>query len=91
MPSLSPNFNWGLTIKDTNDVLYEQLTTVYFDIANIVNSKVGRNVTNVNPVNSSSNNARFDIGDIHINTATNSAFIMTSRTTSNDVIWTLIT
>lgn len=91
MPNLAPNFNWGLTIKDTNDVLYEQLTIIYFEIANAVNSKCGRNVTTSDPVNSSVNNAKFDIGDIHINTSTDSAWIMTSRTTSNNVTWTLIT
>jgi hypothetical protein len=62
-----------------------------------MNTKVSKYVTNgvslpnVNPPANNAFNQNFEIGDIYVRTDTNTAWIMTSRTTSNAVVWTQIT
>ena len=91
MPNLTPTFNWGSNIKNINDTLYNQLSDSYSSTARIVNTKASKNVTTGSPAASSSNNSNYDVGDIWIDTATNTAWIMTSRSTNSDVTWTQIT
>ncbi len=91
MAFLIPRFNWGSEIKNDNPTLYNQLNDSYTDIANAVNVRVGRVISNVNPVADVAANANSNIGDIWVNQAMNSAWIMTSRTTNTVVTWTLIT
>lgn len=97
MPTLLQNFNWGSSIRNSNPELGRQLSQAYTDTALAVNSKSSKYVTdgvlkpNVNPPANSSFNKNFDVGDFYVRTDTNSAWIMTSRTDAENVIWTLIT
>lgn len=97
MPTLISNYNWGAAIRNDNPDLARQLSQAYNDTAQAVNSKVSKYVTdgiqkpNVDPPASSDLNKNFEIGDLYVRTDTNSAWIMTSRTTSSDVTWTQIT
>lgn len=91
MANLPPRFNWGAAIKNINDTLYNQLNDVYTSIARILNGKVTRNIQSINPPADSVQNAAFEIGDIWVNSSTDTAWIMTSRITTNKVTWTLIT
>lgn len=97
MPTLNQNFNWGTSLRNENPELVRQLSSAYVDTALVVNTKVSSYVTdgvqkpNVNPPANSDFNKNFSIGDIYVRTDTDSAWIMTSRTTINAVTWTLIT
>lgn len=97
MPTLQQNFNWGSALRNDNPELNRQLATAYSDTAQVVNTKVSKYTTdglqkpNVDPPANSDFNKNFEIGDIYVRTDTDSAWIMTSRTTSNAVTWTLIT
>ena len=97
MPTLISTFNWGSAIRNNNPELARQLSQAYSDTAQTVNTKISKYVTdgiqkpNVDPPASSDFNKNFEIGDIYVRTDTDSAWIMTSRTTSTDVIWTIIT
>ncbi len=91
MPSLPPRYNWGSEIKNINPTLYNQLNDAYTISSRIINTKVTKNVTTVDPTADSVSNASYDIGDIWINTNSDSAWIMTSRQTNTQVVWTLIT
>lgn len=91
MPTLSQRFNWGSEIRNINQVLYNQLNDSYTNIARIMNTKASKNVTTTNPEADAQVNMNYDIGDLWINQSANSAYIMTSRTSSTAVTWTLIT
>ena len=97
MPLLIQNFNWGAALRNEKPELARQLSEAYTQLAFAVNTKVSKYVTdgkskpNVNPPANSQFNQNFELGDIYVRTDTNSAWIMTSRTTSNAVTWTLIT
>ena len=97
MPTLITNYNWGSSIKNDNPALTRQLSQAYTDTATVVNTKVSKYVTdgiqkpNVDPPASSDFNKNFEIGDIYVRTDTDSAWIMTSRTSSLAVTWTIIT
>jgi hypothetical protein len=92
MPTLSTNFNWGSSLRNENPELNRQLSEAYTSTALTVNTKVSKYVTTgINPPASSDLNQNFEIGDIYVRTDTNTAWIMTSRTTSKDVTWTQIT
>jgi hypothetical protein len=94
MPTLVTRFNWGRAIQNDNPILYRQLDEVYTDIAIVVNTKVSKYITDVDPPNNvtaSQVNANFDLGDIWINKSTDTAWIMTSRTDTTTVNWQQIT
>jgi hypothetical protein len=97
MPTLITKFNWGSALTNFNPELVRQLDEVYTDTANAVNTKVSKYYTNgtsrphVDPPASNIFNRNFEIGDIYVRTDTDSAWIMTSRTTDIAVTWTLIT
>lgn len=97
MPTLIESFNWGRNLFDKDPDLIRQLSTAYNTTASTVNGKVSKYVTNgttkpnVDPPASSPFNKNWDVGDIYVRVDTNRAWIMSSRTTSEDVIWTLIT
>ncbi len=97
MPTLINNFNWGRAVENENPNLVRQLSQAYTDTALVVNTKVSKYVTdgnqkpNVDPPANSQFNNNFEIGDIYVRIDTNKAWIMTSRTTSNAVTWTIIT
>lgn len=97
MPTLIQNFNWGASLRNANPELTRQLSQAYSDTAIVVNSKSSRYVTdgnqkpNVDPPATSDFNKNFEIGDFYVRIDTDTAWIMTSRTTSIDVTWTQIT
>lgn len=92
MPTLITNFNWGAALRNSNPELMRQLSEAYSDTALAVNTKVSKYFTAGNdPPASSDFNKNFDICDIYVRTDTDTAWIMTSRTSSTDVVWTQIT
>ena len=97
MPTLIQNYNWGSSLRNSNPELTRQLAQAYSDTAAVVNTKSSTYVTdgnqkpNVNPPANSDFNNNFEIGDLYVRIDTNTAWIMTSRTTSNAVIWSQIT
>lgn len=90
MARLPPRYNLGTELKNDNPTLYNQLTDIYTNTANIVNTKVTKYSTTTNPPANDQINRIFDIGDIWVNTSTNAPFIMTSRTSDVAVTWTAI-
>jgi len=97
MVTLITNYNWGSSLKNQNPELTRQLSTAYTDTAQVVNTKISKYTTDgdrkphVDPPANSDFNNNFEIADIYVRTDTDTAWIMTSRTTSNAVTWTLIT
>jgi hypothetical protein len=97
MPTMIQNFNWGSALRNENPELTRQLSIAYSDTAQVVNTKISKYATDgnlrphVNPPASSDFNKNFEIGDIYVRTDTNTAWIMTSRTSSTAVTWTQIT
>lgn len=84
--------NFGNEVSQQMPQLARQLDEMYTDIANALNTLIKKNIlTGVNPGANDQRNSYFSIGDIAIRSDTNSAWIMTSRTTPNAVTWTLIT
>lgn len=84
--------NFGSEIKEISPVLANQLTQMYSDIANAVSVNIKKNVVSgADPAANEQRNSFFSIGDITVRTDTNTAWIMTNRTTPNAVTWTLIT
>lgn len=73
MPTIAPRFNWGMSIKDVNDTLYEQLNDSYTATANVVNTKPTRNTTTQDPPSNNPSNANYLVGDIWVNTSSNTA------------------
>lgn len=97
MPTLIQNFNWGMALRNDNPELVRQLSTSYSDTAGVVNTKISKYTTDgvqrphVDPPANSEFNKNFEIADVYVRTDTNTAWMMTSRTTANAVTWTLIT
>lgn len=84
--------NFGSEVKELSPVLSNQLSQMYSDIANSLAQSVKKDVVSgADPAANTQRNSFFSIGDITVRTDTNSAWIMTSRTTPNAVTWTLIT
>ncbi len=84
--------NFGSEIKELSPVLANQLSQMYTDIANALTYSIKKDVVSgADPAASAQRNSFFSVGDITVRTDTNKAWIMTSRTTPNDVVWTLIT
>ncbi len=97
MPTLQQNFNWGSALKNDNPELCRQMSSAYSDTAQVMNTKVSKYFTDgiqrphMNPPANDQFNKNFEIGDIFVRTDTDTAWIMTSRTTANAVTWTQIT
>ncbi len=97
MPTLINNFNWGTSLRNNNPELTRQLSEAYSNTALCVNTKISKYVTdgdkkpNVDPPANSQFNKNFEIADIYVRTDTDTAWIMTSRTTDEIVVWTQIT
>lgn len=97
MPTLQTFFNWGRSLKNDNPELTRQLAEAYTDTALAVNTKAskyytdGLNKPHADPPANSDFNKNFDVGDLYVRPDTNTAWIMTSRTTSEAVTWTQIT
>lgn len=94
MPSLLPSYNFGSALYNANKDLVRQLDQMYTQVAGVVNTKISKYVTTVNPPSNVTENAvnkTLDIGDLWINSTANNAWIMTSRTTDLIVNWQIIT
>lgn len=97
MPTIPQTFNWGSSLRNENPELTRQLSAAYSDTAQVLNTKTSKYTTDgnqrphVNPPANDEFNKNFEIGDFFIRTDTNTAWIMTSRTTSNAVTWIQIT
>lgn len=97
MPTLVTNYNWGRAVENDNPDLARQLSQSYTTTAKAINTKISKYVTNgttlpnVDPPANSDFNKNFEIGDIYVRIDTNTAWIMTSRSTANAVTWTQIT
>lgn len=84
--------NFGGEVAEVMPQLARQLDEMYTDIANALNLLVKKNiVSGANPPANDQRNSFFSIGDITIRTDTDTAWIMTSRTDPNNVVWTQIT
>lgn len=84
--------NFGREVSEKIPSLARQLDEMYTDIASAFQNVVRKNVVSgADPPANDQVNSFFSIGDITVRTDTNSAWIMTSRTTANAVTWTLIT
>lgn len=83
--------NWGGAYTEDNVILIRALDEMYTDVANAINNLVKKNIlTGANPAANDQRNSFFSIGDIAVRTDTNAAWIMTSRTDPNNVVWTAI-
>ena len=82
--------NFG-SVSEDNPLLARQLDEMYTDIANALSFLIKKNIlSGADPAANDQRNSFFSIGDIAVRTDTNRAWIMTSRTTPNIVVWTLI-
>jgi hypothetical protein len=86
MATLNPVFNFGDEIKNINPTLYNQLNDFYIATARVLNTKPSTHTTNTDPLASSQVNSGFLTGDFWVNQSTDTAWIMTSRTTKENVI-----
>lgn len=97
MPNLPTNYNWGTSLVNNNPELTRQLSSAYGSTARAVNTKISKYTTDgvqrphVDPPANDQFNQNFEIADIYVRTDTDTAWIMTSRTTSSAVTWTQIT
>lgn len=91
MPSQTPTFNWGSEIKNINPTLYNQLNDTFSSTARVLNTKTSKYRTTVNPPADDQINTLFEQGDFWINENTDTAWILTSRTTNTAVTWKQIT
>ena len=84
--------NFGREVTSQLPQLVNQLDQMYTDIANALTYTVKKNVLNgADPAANDQRNSFFSVGDISVRTDTDTAWIMSSRTTPNAVTWTLIT
>ena len=92
MPTLVTNFNWGTAIYNQNRELVRQLSEAYNATALVVNTKISKTTSpNQDPPANSPFNRNFEIGDVYVREDTDTAWMMTSRTSSDAVTWTQIT
>lgn len=95
MTRLDLRYNWGSTLSEENPDLYRQLNDVYTSIAEKSNGKTNKHKQEKKsppaPGSASPVNKTFDIGDIWVREDTNTAWIMTSRTTPEVAHWQQIT
>lgn len=92
MPTLVTKFNWGSALENQNRLLTRQLDEMYTDVARCMNTKISKYIlTGSDPAATSDANKNFELCDIAVRTDTDTAWIMTSRTSSTTVTWTQIT
>jgi len=83
--------NFGAEVRELSPTLSNQLSQMYSDIVGALNLGIKKNVlTGADPAANDQRNSIFSIGDIAVRTDTDMAWIMTSRTSPNIVVWTLI-
>lgn len=100
MSRINQTYNWGKKLANEDPDLYRQLSEVYARLSRAINTKPDKTVspnpqvqgsTASNPPSNSDFNKQFDIGDVYVRSDTDTAWIMTSRTTPESVTWTQIT
>lgn len=94
MPTLIQTYNWGSALRNQNPDLTRQLDTAYTQTAQAVNTKTGKFITDQDPPNAvtaSDFNKNLSVGDFWINSTSDNAWIMTSRTTDVLATWKQIT
>lgn len=91
MSRLTRRFNYGTEIKNINDTLYNQLNDSYYSTATVVNTKSTRFAATIDAPANDQANAGLDIGDLWINSDSDTAWIMTSRISPEQVTWKQIT
>jgi len=92
MSNLPLKKNFGNEVGAQMPQLARQLDEMYTDIANSINILIKKDVVSgADPAAVSQRNTFFSIGDITIRTDTDTAWIMTSRTDPQTVVWTQIT
>jgi hypothetical protein len=90
--NLPLNKNFGGEIRQMSPILSNQLSQMYSDIVNALSQCPKKWIlTGADPPANDPANSFFSIGDIATRTDTDSAWIMTSRTSQNAVTWTAIT
>ena len=84
--------NFGTEIKELSPTLANQLSQMYSDIVNALSLGIKKNIiSGSDPAATDQRNSFFSVGDITVRTDTDTAWIMTSRTTPETVVWTQIT
>lgn len=84
--------NFGNTVRGLSPQLANQLSQMYTDIANSFAQAIKKDVvTGADPAANDQRNSFFSVGDITVRTDTDTAWIMTSRTSPTAVTWTKIT
>jgi hypothetical protein len=84
--------NWGNDLLATNPDFIRNLDEMYSKIALTLQVVIKKGViTGADPAAVDQRNTLFSIGDITVRTDTNQAWILTSRTAPDTVVWTLIT
>ncbi len=87
--------NFGKEIRELSPVLSRQLDEMYTDIANALTYVVRKNILDgSNPISSpltDQRNTFFSVGDITVRIDTDTAWIMTSRISPEEVVWSQIT
>lgn len=91
MARIPLRFNFGEKLREDNPQLYNQLNDIYQDIANALAGSIQKLVLTQDPSNSAQINKFYDVGDVAVNQTDDTAFMMTSRTTPENVVWTQIT
>lgn len=94
MPTLIENFNYGSAVRNDNPELARQLQEAYSIIAYCVNTKVSVNVTTIDPPGPATPdtvNQNYNVGDEWVNTDSDTAWKMTSRTSDLLATWTQTT
>lgn len=91
MSRLTKDFNWGKEFAGENPILYRQLNETYSKTSRAVNRKVNKVTSpDTDPPADSNFNTSLEIGDVYVRTDTDTAWMMTSRTTAEAVTWTQI-
>jgi hypothetical protein len=84
--------NWGNDLLQTNPDLIRNLDEMYSKIALTLQVVIKKDVVSgADPAAVSQRNTLFSVGDITVRTDTDTAWILTSRTAPDTVVWTKIT
>lgn len=73
MTRVAPVYHWGSEVKNLNDVLYNQLQDCYSQVSSAMNTRPAVIVNSSNPPADAQVNATSNIGDIWVNSSSNTA------------------
>jgi hypothetical protein len=84
--------NWGNELLEDYPELIRNLDEMYSKIALTLQVVIKKDVVSgADPAATSQRNTLFSIGDITVRTDTDTAWIMTSRTSPETVVWSQVT